>query len=175
MKVVTNRIQIERCMNDFRRAMTSNATQIEENVGLAGRLLCHRIGDLDIWSAFYENQEPIINKYWNAFGIINQVLIACEINVPIQGYNRGLNAVITNHDDSYYICHKGTFRIGQSITKFEDFLDYYDQRRVVTVTGPDRKENQRLHIATLGTNEFQKDIAKFVRAAANFKETIKWF
>jgi 5-methylcytosine-specific restriction protein A len=136
----------------------------------------------NIWYAHMIITEDSTPRYWNAFGLANQLNInasnpiTVEINIPLEGAPRrvaGLFAVDANNKHSLLL-HREKVGGGKKGIGKGAFLDWYAKDPVKVWHGDTTGESDDvLLVADLSSPHFAKQIEDVVCAVAQFKARVQ--
>lgn len=134
------------------------------------------LADHRIW--FYSQYQYDTKKYWNAFGLADQLNIsgsnniAVEINIPLVSSKRvGGIFAYDSQTKNIVLLHRGNVGGGREGIGKSAFIKWYNQDMVEFDNNG--STDNALFVADLRSPDVAKQISKFVIAVSRFKTKIK--
>ena len=170
--------EIEEAFALFSQSVTKGGQQVECVIGYQGgsetaTLVWH--SDVKLWVML--EPERIANRFWCAYGTDDptahsMVSITCEINPPRLGINRQCAGLfIIDSAGAVHLAHSGKIGGGRAGIGKAAFVGSRSQNDLVPVMFPDKQEWEYIVIGRIDDADFLLDVAKFVHAVAEFKQS----
>lgn len=139
------------------------------------------LADHRIWFVNKIDESAAIPRYWNAFGLSDQLKIkgsnhiSAEINIPLHGLARGVGGFFAeNAKGNIFLLHRGKVGGGKEGIGKSAFLHWLNKETVKVYSG-DLKNNidEALLVADLSSPNIAEQVGMFVMSVAQFKAKVQ--
>ncbi len=177
LKTITDEAAIKRCQGRFVRGLRMFASErISVRLGHPGaseRMKVFWSERLGIW---FFSRKIAGSRYWNGFGTGRpetgaSVAVACEVNFPINGYDRRIGGVfVRDRAGRLFVVHRG--RLGGGRRGIGKSLFDSSYRGAWEVMDDDGEETPVAVIGILQSPRFARQITEFVHKIARIKDVV---
>lgn len=136
-----------------------------------------------IWFGHYEANDAKVPRYWNGFGLANDLTItgsnkiSTEANVALDGYHPRAKTVGAffgkDENGNVALIHTGKVGGGQPNVGKSNFLSWYKGEVCKFQENPDSESpEQGILLAELGQENIAESLSDFVKSVAQFKASV---